>query len=294
MLYLKLARFRVGSYVDWGVVVEGYICDRSYLSSLCGLELPNDLIQFLTHHELVSKVLKTLSNLQLDYCISLSSVKLLPPVPKPSKMVFIGLNYQDHAREVGAEIPKEPVIFLKPPSAIIGPYDNIVIPRRSRKVDYEGELAVVIGRRAKSVDREEALNYVAGYMVMNDVTARDVQKAISQWDKGKGFDTFAPCGPWLVTTDEIPDPHTVKITTKVNGVVKQDSGTWNMIFKVPDLIQDITDVMTLEPGDIISTGTPSGVGYVKGEFLNPGDVVEVCIDRIGCIKNKVVAGTTTT
>lgn len=289
---MKVARFRVGSYVDWGVVVGGdNICDRLYLSSLCGLELPKDVVQFLTSDELLVKVMGALSKIEPDNCISLSSVKLLSPIPKPSKMVFIGLNYSDHAKEVGAEIPKEPVIFLKPPSALVGPYDDIVLPKRSKKVDYEGELAVVIGKRAKNVGRDEALNYVLGYMVMNDVTARDVQKAVSQWDKGKGFDTFAPCGPWIVTADEIPDPHTLRITTKVNGVVKQDSGTWNMIFKVPELIQDITEVMTLEPCDVISTGTPGGVGYVKGEFLSPGDVVEVCIDKIGCIRNKVVAGT---
>ncbi|MEM2376762.1 MAG: fumarylacetoacetate hydrolase family protein [Sulfolobales archaeon] len=286
---MKLVRFRVGSYVDWGIVINEYICDRIYLSNLSGLELPKDAISFLTDKESLAKVSNILNKVKLENCINLSSVKLLQPIPKPSKMVFIGLNYLDHAKEVGMEIPKEPVIFLKPPSALIGPYDDIVLPRRSKKVDYEGELAVIIGRHAKDVSKEEALNYVLGYMVMNDVTARDVQKAISQWDKGKGFDTFAPCGPWIVTADEIPDPHTVKITTKVNDVVKQDSGTWNMIFKVPDLIQDISEVMTLEPGDIISTGTPSGVGYVKGEFLSPGDVVEVCVDKIGCIRNKVVS-----
>lgn len=277
--------------MDWGVIINEYVCDRSYLSSLCGLELPKDVIQFLTNKELTSKVSSTLDKVQLDNCINLKVVKLLPPIPKPSKMVFIGLNYLDHAKEVGMETPKEPVIFLKPPSAIIGPYDDIVLPKRSKKVDYEGELAVIIGKQAKDVSNEHALDYVLGYMVMNDVTARDVQKAISQWDKGKGFDTFAPCGPWIVTADEIADPHTVKIVTKVNGVVKQDSGTWNMIFKVPDLIQDISEVMTLEPGDVISTGTPSGVGYVRGEFLSPGDVVEICIDKIGCIKNKVISKT---
>ncbi len=285
---MKIVRFKVGSYVDWGVVVNDYVCDRLYLSSLCGLELPKDVIQFLTCYELTARVSKILNDVQLESCINLSSVKLLPPIPKPSKMVFIGLNYLDHAKEVGAEVPKEPVIFFKPPSALIGPYDNIVIPRRSKKVDYEGELAVIIGRYARYVSREEALNYVLGYIVMNDVTARDVQKAVSQWDKGKGFDKFAPCGPWITTPDEIPDPHRLRIITKVNDVVKQDSGTWNMIFKIPDLISEIAEVMTLEPGDVISTGTPGGVGYVRGEFLSPGDLVEVCVDRIGCIRNRVV------
>lgn len=288
MYRLKIAYFRVGSFVDWGVVIGEYVCDRQYLSSLCGFELPKDLIQFLSCSELVGNVSSVLSNIDINYCVSVSYVKLLPPVPKPSKMVFVGLNYLDHAKEVGLEVPKEPVIFLKPPSALIGPYDDIVLPKRSKKVDYEGELAVVIGRRCKKVSKEEALNYVAGYMVMNDVSARDVQKALGQWDKAKGFDTFAPCGPWLVTSDEVGDPNNLRIVTKVNEEVMQDSGTWNMIFKVADIIQDISEVMTLEPGDIISTGTPSGVGQSRGRFLKPGDIVEVCIDRIGCIRNRVI------
>ncbi len=285
---LKIAYFRVGSFMDWGVVVGEYICDRQYLSNLCGVEVPRDPIQFLSRSELVVNVSRALGNIDLSYCINLSYVKLLSPVPRPSKMVFVGLNYLDHAKEVGLEVPKEPVIFLKPPSALIGPNDDIVLPKRSKKVDYEGELAVIIGRRCKNVRRNEALNYVAGYMVMNDVSARDVQKALGQWDKAKGFDTFAPCGPWLATPDEVGDPNNLRIVTKVNGEIVQDSGTWNMIFKVPDLIQDISEVMTLEPGDIISTGTPSGVGQSRGRFLKPGDIVEVCIERIGCIKNKVV------
>jgi len=234
-------------------------------------------------------VLRNLSSVDLSMCISLNHVRLLPPIPKPSKMVFIGLNYLDHAKEVGAEIPKEPIIFLKSTSALIGPYDNIVIPKRSKMVDYEGELAVVIGRRCRGVSKDAAMEYVAGFMVMNDVTARDVQKALGQWDKGKGFDTFAPCGPWVVTADEVRDPYSLKIVTKVNNEVRQLSGTWNMIFKIENLIQDISEVMTLEPGDIISTGTPGGVGYVKGKYLSPGDVVEVCINGIGCIRNKVVS-----
>ena len=204
--------------------------------------------------------------------------RFLPPV-KPTKIVCVGLNYVDHAEELNMEIPEEPIIFLKPPSAVIGHEDVIVMPKISRRVDYEGEIAVVIGKKCKNVKREEAMDYVLGYTCFNDVTARDLQSRDWQWIRAKSFDTFAPIGPYIVT--EMPEK--LKIKTRLNGRVVQKSDTSNLIFDIPTLIGFISNVMTLEKGDVIATGTPAGVGE-----LNPGDRVEVEIENVGTLINYVV------
>ena len=224
--------------------------------------------------------------------IPLSDVRFLPPVPRPGKIVAIGLNYRDHSIESGATAPpKSPIIFAKFTTSIAGPEDPIVIPVGNPNVDYEAELAVVIGRRGKAIPAEHAFEYVAGYMPLNDVSARVWQFGDRQWVRGKSCDTFCPTGPHLTTRDEIPDPHALAIRARVNGVTMQDSHTSKMIFGVPELIEFTSASITLEPGDIIATGTPEGVGAFRKPpvFLKPGDVVEVEIEKLGVLRNPVVA-----
>ncbi|HKT09667.1 MAG TPA: fumarylacetoacetate hydrolase family protein, partial [Gemmatimonadaceae bacterium] len=213
------------------------------------------------------------------------------PVPRPGKIVCIGMNYRDHAHELQLGVPNEPTIFSKFPSCVIAPGEAVIIPPGSTQVDYEAELAVVIGRRATQVSADRAYDYVQGYTAFNDVTARDFQFGDLQWQRGKSCDTFAPMGPTIVTTDEIPDPHALRITLTLNGTVMQDSNTSELIFRVPELIAFITRNITLEPGDIIATGTPAGVGFARKPpvFLKPGDAMAVDIERIGQLGNPISA-----
>jgi 2-keto-4-pentenoate hydratase/2-oxohepta-3-ene-1,7-dioic acid hydratase in catechol pathway len=201
---------------------------------------------------------------------------------RPTKIVCIGLNYAKHAAEFGNPIPKEPLIFLKPPSALIGPDDPIVMPKGAGQVDFEGEIGVRIGRRARHVRKEDAWDYVDGLLAINDVTARELQRADGQWSRAKGFDTFCPAGP--VTPLAKVDRGALSVTTRVNGKVRQQSGADDMVFDIPSLVAHISRIMTLEPGDLIATGTPSGVGP-----LSPGDVVEIEVGGVGSVSNPVVA-----
>jgi 2-keto-4-pentenoate hydratase/2-oxohepta-3-ene-1,7-dioic acid hydratase in catechol pathway len=210
--------------------------------------------------------------------------RLGSPVARPSKIVCIGLNYRDHAEEMNAPLPPEPVIFMKSTTALIGPNDDITIPKNSVKTDWEVELAIIIGKKASYVEEAEALDYVAGYCLHNDVSEREFQiERNGTWDKGKGCDTFAPMGPFLATKDEIADVHNLRLWLTVNGKTMQDGSTANLIFNVPFLIAYTSQFMTLLPGDIISTGTPAGVGLGMKPpvYLNPGDVVELGIDGLG-------------
>ena len=220
----------------------------------------------------------------------LSDGRLLAPVRWPQKIIAIGLNYGDHARETGAEIPSAPISFVKTPNSLVGPDDAISWHEGSTtQVDYEAELAVVIGRRARRITSDEALAHVLGYTCCNDVSARDAQFADGQWVRGKSFDTFCPLGPWIVTADEIPDPQALGIRCRVNGATLQDSTTAEMIFGVAEIISYLSQYLTLEPGDVIATGTPVGVGFARTPpiFLGDGDVVEVEIDGIGTLSNPV-------
>ncbi len=219
-------------------------------------------------------------------------VRLGSPVARPSKIVCIGLNYIDHARETGATPPPEPVIFMKSTTALCGPNDAIVIPKNSVKTDWEVELAVVIGRRASYVTEAQAADYVAGYCLHNDVSEREFQiERSGTWDKGKGCDTFAPMGPWLATPDEVGNVHNLRLWLTVNGQKMQDGTTANLIFNIPYLIAYTSQFMTLLPGDVISTGTPAGVGLgmKPNVYLKPGDVVELGIDRLGTARQNVKA-----
>lgn len=218
--------------------------------------------------------------------------RLGPPVSRPSKILCIGLNYIDHARETNSKPPTEPVIFLKSTTAIIGPFDDVVIPPGSEKTDWEVELAIVIGKKASHIKEDEALNYVAGYMLHNDISERAYQlERGGTWDKGKGCDTFAPLGPYLVTPDEIPDIHNLRLWLTVNGKNVQDGNTNNLIFNIPHLIAYTSQFMTLLPGDVISTGTPAGVGLGMNPpvFLQAGDVMELGIDGLGISRQKTVS-----
>jgi 2,4-didehydro-3-deoxy-L-rhamnonate hydrolase len=219
-------------------------------------------------------------------------VRLGSPVARPSKIICIGLNYADHARETGAQIPKEPIIFFKSTTALVGPNDNVIIPKNSQKTDWEVELAVVIGKKASYVDDVEALDYVAGYCLHNDLSEREFQlERGGQWVKGKSCDTFAPLGPFLATKDEINDIGNLRLWLKVNGQVMQDGTTSNLIFKIPFLVSYLSHFMTLLPGDIISTGTPAGVGLGMNPpiYLKDGDVVELGIDGLGTSRQNVRA-----
>ena len=221
-------------------------------------------------------------------------LQLRPPVPRPEKIICIGLNYADHAGETGSEIPKEPVVFNKFPTALCADGENIELPPQSNAVDYEAELVVVIGKEGKNINQTSALDHVAGYTCGHDVSARDWQKSKpqQQWLCGKSFDSFAPIGPYLVTADEITNPHTLNVKMKLNGEVMQDSNTKHFIFNVNHLIAYLSQVCTLKPGDLLFTGTPPGVGAARKPpvFLRPGDVAEIEIEGIGTLTNPVVAG----
>lgn len=219
-------------------------------------------------------------------------MRLSSPVSRPSKIICVGLNYADHARETNAAIPAEPIIFFKSTTSLAGPFDDVIIPKNSTKTDWEVELALVIGKKASYVQESEALNYVAGYCLHNDLSEREFQLERSgQWVKGKSCDTFAPLGPFLATPDEVADVNNLRLWLTVNGTLMQDSNTANFIFKIPFLISYISKFMTLLPGDIISTGTPPGVGLGMNPplYLKAGDVMELGIEGLGSSKQKVVA-----
>ncbi|MCF7816730.1 MAG: fumarylacetoacetate hydrolase family protein [Kiritimatiellales bacterium] len=242
---------------------------------------------FFTHHGLAQ--LAALVNDPGATFIDAAGVRLGSPVARPSKMVCVGANYAAHAKEFGRDIPKEPILFSKATTAINGPNDPIMVPDGAQVVDSEAELAVVIGKTASKVGKEDAMDYVAGYTVVNDVTERIVQKSNGQWFRGKGFDTFCPIGPFLVTPDEIPDLGDLRVWQKLNGETLQDGNTADLMFSIPFLIEYISQGMTLLPGDVISTGTPPGIGSARNPqvLMKAGDVVEVGVDGVGAQRSEV-------
>jgi 2-keto-4-pentenoate hydratase/2-oxohepta-3-ene-1,7-dioic acid hydratase in catechol pathway len=223
------------------------------------------------------------------FLFTASDVRLHTPITHPQKLIGIGLNYRDHVDEIKAQIPKQPLLFGMYANAITGPDEPIILPPMSQQVDFEAELGVVIGRRARQVSVDSALEYVAGYTIINDVSARDLQFSDGQWLRAKSFDTFAPMGPYLVTTESLRDGDGLDIELRLNGKTMQKSNTRNLIFKVPDLVSHISKVMTLEVGDVIATGTPGGVGFVRNPqvFMKAGDIVEILIEGIGQLRNPV-------
>ncbi len=221
----------------------------------------------------------------------LSELKLLAPIPRPPKLICVGLNYRDHAAEAKMEIPKVPTIFNKFTNVVIGPGDPIVLPKVSERPDYEAEFAFVIGRGGRYIPAARAMEHVFGYTIINDVSARDFQMATTQWLMGKTFDTFAPMGPCIVTADEIADPHALDISLEIGGETLQHSNTRELIFRIPEIIEHLSTVVTLEPGDVVATGTPAGVGFARKppRYLRAGDEVVVRVEGIGELRNPVVA-----
>jgi acylpyruvate hydrolase len=221
--------------------------------------------------------------------VTLSEVTLKAPVLRPGKLILLGLNYRDHAEETGQKIPDVPTLFAKYNNSVIGPGVPILIPRTTEQIDYEAEFAFVIGRRGQYIPRERALDYVAGYTIINDVSARDYQFVTSQWMVGKTFDTHCPMGPSLVLKDEIPDPHNLDISLSIAGEILQKSNTKQLIFKIPETVEYLSQVMTLEPGDVISTGTPAGVGFTRKppRWLRAGETVRIDIAGLGVLENPV-------
>lgn len=254
--------------------------------------LPAEMMAFLRMGEpAISFTRQAAANPDLRSCRPLSEVRLGPPVPSPAKIICLGLNYQDHAPAGEKPTQAFPTIFAKYNNCIVAPGDPILIPSATGQVDYEAELAVVIGQRGKDIPVQDALKHVAGYTAFNDVSARDFQNRTSQWLQGKTFDTFGPMGPALVTCDEIPDPGRLDISLVLNGETMQHSNTGYMIFTIPEIIAYLSQIMTLEPGDVISTGTPGGVGILRDPpvLLKPGDRVEVHIEGVGVLSNPVSA-----
>ena len=301
---MRFVTYRIGEReARLGLLHDGLTVDVAGLGAAAGLPLPATMLEFIDLGPLAVETIKMkLAEMDrsalLGYSVPEGNVRLLAPIPRPRKNIFgIGLNYTEHVAEsaraldTSDQLPKQPVIFSKPPTAVIASGDPILHNANvTQQLDWETELAVVIGQTAHHVAEEDALDYVVGYTVINDVSARDCRRA-GQWIVSKGQDTFAPMGPCIVTRDDIPDPHVLNLWTRVNGVEKQNSNTRFMLFNVNQLITDISSVMTLEPGDIIATGTPAGVGAGRDpqEFMWPGDVVECHVEGIGTLRNPIVA-----
>lgn len=292
---MRLLRFRVGANEHYGVLQHAQIISLSTISHSIKCGVPDRLEELVAlGPEALDTVEVCLKNVNEDLKKAathrIAEVQILTPIMNPPKLICLGLNFHDHAAEAHAEIPDEPVIFMKPRTAIIGPNEPIVKPDFVTKLDYEAELAIVIGKRAKSIPVTAAKQHIFGYTILNDVSARDIQFKDRQWTRGKSFDTFAPIGPCITTTNQIPDPRNLKMRTWINGESRQDSSTRNMVFNVYEVVCHLSRVMTLEPRDIIATGTPSGVGFFmkpEPKFLKPGDRITMEIEKIGRLENFV-------
>ena len=302
--YSSLGENRLGAYTDNGIIDLRFGCEQFSDPSLASIF--TDARTFLTSGrrglEIANRIIdKAMSNETSsgkfgpsDSCILHGEYKLRPPVTNPEKILCPAVNYAEHGKESGRDPPAEPYLFGKFVNTLVGQDDSVYIPKISKMPDYEVELAVVMGRRGKHIQIESAYDYVAGYTILNDISFRDLQgwpvnhpKYGPHWAMGKGADTACPLGPWIITSDELEMPYPLKLKLSVNGVTRQDSDTSEQVFKVPELISYVSQVMTLEPGDIISTGTPSGVGRTSGKFLKDGDVMEAEIEKIGILRNKV-------
>ena len=291
---MKIARIRHDGVEEYAIVIGDGVYTRTYLEEIMNARLPATVGAFSEEYLMKTNGRKILDKALTSQppALKLDETTLLAPIDDRPKIICVGLNYRDHAEEQGVTPPQEPVIFMKPYTAIVGPGQSIIYPEITEKLDYEAELAVVIGGRCRKTDPKTALQYVLGYTCFNDVSARDIQFRDGQWVRGKSFDTFAPIGPWIVTSDEIGDPHNLRIMARVNGEVRQNSNTRNLIFGVGQLVSFISKVMTLEAGDIIATGTPAGVGFFQKpepKLLKVGDWVEIEIEKIGVLGNRVVA-----
>jgi acylpyruvate hydrolase len=287
---MKLVTFQQNGQTHIGALIKDKRSDKIVDFSKAAPSLPKTMKSFLAAGERALRAAqKAVENAPASAVLKLSDVKLKAPVPNPGKIICIGLNYRDHAAETNQAVPDYPTVFSKYNNTVNDPGGAILIPKVTNQVDYEAELGVVIGKRAKHVSEAEALSYVAGYLPFNDVSARDYQRRTTQFTQGKSFDGFAPMGPALTTADEVPAPNSLDIQLSIGGEVLQKSNTRELIFKVEHLVAYLSSVMTLDPGDVIATGTPSGVGAARNpkRWLLPGEVVRIEIEKLGTLENPV-------
>ena len=283
---MKIARILHGDNETYGIIQGNKIVTKDEINYQTGIPIPQNVKDFLFdgwYDEIKDKIN------DLSYKEDISKYKLLAPIPNPNKIICLAFNYVDHAKEQGLQAPEDPAIVIKPRTTLNGSTSDIVCPDFVTQLDYEVELAIIIGKNCKNISIDEASSAIFGYMVFHDVSARDIQFKDKQFTRGKSFDSFAPCGPWITTKDEIKDAQNLKLTTKVNGELRQNSSTNNMFIRIPEIISKISKVMTLEKGDIISTGTPAGVMLNKPNavFLKDGDKVEMEIENLGILTNTI-------
>jgi len=283
---MRIVRVADDTSETYGFVKGDKIAIKSEITELTGVPIPINVKDFLFdgwYDEIKNKID------ELEYRENISKYRLLAPIPNPNKIICLAFNYIDHAKEQGLEAPDEPALVMKPRTALNNTNSDIICPDFVTQLDYEVELALIIGKDCKNVSVDNAMSAIFGYMIFNDVSARDIQNKDKQFTRGKGFDSFAPCGPWITTADEIQNPQDLKMTTKVNGEIRQNSSTNNMFIKIPEIIAKITKVMTLQKGDIISTGTPAGVMLNKPNavFLKDGDKIEMEIENLGMLNNTI-------
>jgi len=283
---MKIARLSYDNNETYGFVNGDKVSTKDEITYLTGVPIPQNVKDFLFdgwYDEIKNKIK------DLPYKENISKYKLLPPIPNPNKIICLAFNYVDHAKEQGLQAPEDPALVIKPRTALNSTNSDIVCPDFVTQLDYEVELALIIGKNCKNVSVDDAFDSIFGYMIFNDVSARDIQFKDKQFTRGKSFDSFAPCGPWITTKDEIKDPQNLKMTTKINGELRQNSSSSNMFIKIPEIVSKISKVMTLEKGDIISTGTPAGVMLNKPNavFLKDGDKVEMEIENLGILNNTI-------
>jgi 2-keto-4-pentenoate hydratase/2-oxohepta-3-ene-1,7-dioic acid hydratase in catechol pathway len=283
---MKIVRLLHGNNETYGFVKGDKVATKDEIIYQTGIPIPNNVKDFLFdgwYDEIKNKIK------DLPYEESISKFKLLSPIPNPNKIICLAFNYTDHAEEQGLQAPKDPVIIIKPRTTLTGTESDIICPDFVSQLDYEVELALIIGKNCKNISIEDASSAVFGYMVFNDVSARDIQFKDKQFTRGKSFDSFAPCGPWITTVDEIRDAQNLKLTTKINGELRQNASTNKMFIKIPEIISKISKVMTLEKGDIIATGTPAGVivNNPNAVFLKDRDKVEMEIEGLGILNNTI-------
>jgi len=283
---MKIARLVRDGHETYGLIRDGKVATKDNIVNQTGVPLPFSIMDFLFegwYDEIKDRIIST------SFQDKLETFSILNPLPNPSKIICLTFNYPKHAKEQNYESTKEPVIFIKPRTTLCGTNSEIRCPNFVKQLDYEIELAVIIGKTCKNIDETSAKNYVFGYMVFNDVSARDIQMQDKQFTRGKSFDTFAPCGPWITTSDEVPDPENLQMTTMVNGQIRQNSSTNNMFISISSILSKLSKVMTLEKGDVITTGTPEGVALNNPDtpFLKDGDEIDMEIEKLGKIQNTV-------
>ena len=283
---MKIARLVKDGHETYGLIRDEKVATKDNIVNQTGVPLPFSIMDFLFegwYDEIKDRIIST------SFQDKLETFSILNPLPNPSKIICLTFNYPKHAKEQNYESTKEPVIFIKPRTTLCGTNSEIRCPNFVKQLDYEIELAVIIGKTCKNIDETSAKNYIFGYMVFNDVSARDIQMQDKQFTRGKSFDTFAPCGPWITTSDEVTDAENLQMTTMVNGQIRQNSSTNNMFINISSILSKLSNVMTLEKGDIITTGTPEGVALNNPDipFLKDGDEIDMEIEKLGRIQNTV-------